>query len=141
MTDMKTIKEQTKEVKDRLSKMKRSSDQIDLSRVITEIKRVRRSGERPRETIGDTDLFVFECELCLRKIKEGELTQCAYCGRWVCLKQCYSTVDAACISCESMIRLKRESVEHIKEILKLTDIRPTDDGHTDDRKGEEKDHG
>lgn len=123
---MKRIKDHTKDVKDRINRMKCGSGQIDLSKVISEIKRVRTSGERPRETIGDTDFFVFECDLCLIKIKEGELTQCPYCGRWVCLKQCYSTDEAACISCESMIRLKRESIQHIKDILRISDHSETD---------------
>lgn len=132
---MKIIREQTREVRNRLNRMRRGNDQINLSKVMTEIKRVRPSGDRPRETIGDTDLFVFECDLCLMKIKEGELTQCAYCGRWICRKQCYSTDEAACISCESIIRLKRESVEHIKEILMISENKPSDDN-----KGEEQDH-
>ncbi|MDG6225419.1 MAG: hypothetical protein QCI82_07890 [Candidatus Thermoplasmatota archaeon] len=118
---MKRIKEHTKDVKDRINRIKRGGDHIDLSRVISEIKRVRPSGDRPKETIGETDMFVFECDLCLMKIKEGELTQCPYCGRWVCLKRCYSKDESSCISCESMIRLKRESIQHIKEILSIPD--------------------
>lgn len=117
MTDIGTLKMQTRNIKNRLTDMRRGGDTVDLSSVIREIQRVRKSGERPLQTIGEKDLFAYECELCLLKIREGELTQCPFCGRWVCKKDCYSKEEGSCISCASAIRLKRESIVHIKEMV------------------------
>ena len=111
------IRSHTKEIKDRLKNIGRDDSVIDLSSVIRDIPRVRRSGQKPDQTIGDIDLFSYECELCLLKVKEGDLTQCPYCGRWICKKDCYSTGEGSCVSCESVIRLKRESIIHIKDLM------------------------
>jgi len=121
MTDMKSIKNQTKNLKNRLTDLINGGDSIDLSSIIKDIQRVRRSGQKPEQTIGDKDLFAFECELCLLKIKEGELTQCPFCGRWVCRRDCFSKDEGACQSCASVIRLKRESINNIKELVRSID--------------------
>jgi hypothetical protein len=135
MTDMKSIKNQTKNLKNRLTDLINGGDTIDLSSIIKEIQRVRKSGQKPEQTIGDKDLFAYECELCLQKIKEGELTQCPFCGRWVCRKDCFSKEEGACVSCASVIRLKRESINNIKEL-----VRSIDGKHEEKDEGGEGEH-
>jgi hypothetical protein len=72
------------------------------------IKEVRRQGDPPEEDLESMNGFI--CDLCLNTTKKSEITQCPFCGRWVCRDSCYSDDELCCISCAGVIKLMRESV-------------------------------
>lgn len=77
-----------------------------LERVMSKIKRVRQPGDPPKETLVSFDEF--ECDLCKGVIQRRELTQCHYCGRWVCREQCWDRDSLSCTSCASVIKLAKD---------------------------------
>ncbi|MGA1820866.1 MAG: hypothetical protein ACMUHU_07660 [Thermoplasmatota archaeon] len=79
-----------------------------FSKVRGSIKQVRKQGDPPEEDLENMDGFV--CDLCLVSIKRAEISQCPFCGRWVCRGNCYSEEELCCRSCAGVIRLMRESV-------------------------------
>ena len=85
---------------------KRSPDLF--SKVKDTIKPVRKQGDPPEDDIESMDGYV--CDLCLVSIKKSEISQCPFCGRWVCRSGCYSDEDLCCNSCAGVIKLMRESV-------------------------------
>ena len=84
--------------------LSRNEDALD--RVFSKIQRVRQPGDPPRETLDSFDEF--ECDLCKGILVRRELTQCHYCGRWVCREQCWDRETLACTSCASVIKLAKE---------------------------------
>lgn len=77
-----------------------------LERVMGRIQRVRQPGDPPRERLDSFDDF--ECDLCKGFVTRREMTQCHYCGRWVCRDQCWDREALSCISCASVIKLAKE---------------------------------
>jgi hypothetical protein len=74
-----------------------------LDHVFKIIKKVREPGEPPSQSSKSFDLF--ECDLCKGDIEKSKLTQCPYCGRWICKENCWNTKNLACTSCTSVIKL------------------------------------
>ncbi len=89
--------------------MMRSQDVFE--RVIDVIEKVREPGEKPEEDLYALDEFV--CDLCQGVKKREEITQCGFCGRWVCKekddekakKDCWDEELKACESCSGLILL------------------------------------
>lgn len=79
-----------------------------FSKVRDSIRPVRKQGDPPEEDLEDMDAYV--CDLCLVTVKRSEITQCPFCGRWVCLNDCYNDDELCCRSCAGVIRLMRESI-------------------------------
>ena len=74
-----------------------------FDRVINSIERVRKPGESPQESLHSFDEFE-----CKGFIVRRELTQCHYCGRWVCKSDCWNEEILSCTSCASVIKLGKE---------------------------------
>ena len=91
-----------------------------FSKVKESIKPVRKQGDPREEDLEKMDGYV--CDLCLVSIKRAELTQCPFCGRWICMDECYNDEELCCKSCAGVIRLMRESI-----ILDDMKSRSTDD--------------
>jgi hypothetical protein len=82
---------------------------LDLfSKVKDTIKSVRKQGDPPEEDLELMEGFI--CDLCLVSVKRKEISQCPFCGRWVCKEGCYSDDEMCCNSCAGVIKLMRESV-------------------------------
>jgi len=79
-----------------------------FSKVKDTIRPVRKQGDPPEEDLEKMEGFV--CDLCLVSTKRAEISQCPFCGRWVCRDNCYSEEELCCRSCAGVIRLMRESV-------------------------------
>ena len=75
----------------------------ELNQIIKVIKKVREPGEPPSQSSTSFDLF--ECDLCKGDAEKTKLTQCPYCGRWICKKNCWDKENLACTSCASIIKL------------------------------------
>jgi len=60
----------------------------ELDQVIKVIKRVREPGELPSQSA--TSLDFLECDLCKGDVEKSKLTQCFYCGRWICKENCWN---------------------------------------------------
>ena len=75
----------------------------DLEQIIKVIKRVKEQGEPPSQSSTSFDLF--ECDLCKGDVEKSKLTQCPYCGRWICKENCWNRKNLACNSCSSIIKL------------------------------------
>lgn len=90
-------------------KFKQEKRPPDLfSKVKGTIKPVRKQGDPPEEDIEAMEGYI--CDLCLVSIQRSEISQCPFCGRWVCRANCYSNEELCCISCAGVIKLMRESV-------------------------------
>ncbi len=89
--------------------MKLSKDDDFYSRVMRRITKVRDQGEPPRSDVFALDTYV--CDLCKGSISKENITQCPFCGRWVCKKNCWDTNHMACTTCIGVIKLCRESIE------------------------------
>ena len=79
-----------------------------FSKVKDTIKPVRKQGDPPEEDLDNMEGYV--CDLCLVSIKRAGISQCPFCGRWICRENCYSEDELSCRSCAGVIRLMRESV-------------------------------
>lgn len=90
----------------RLKPEKRPQDLYSM--VKDTVKPVRKQGDPPEEDLENMDGFI--CDLCLIPVKRAEISQCPFCGRWVCTGRCYSEEELSCRSCAGIIRLMRESV-------------------------------
>lgn len=73
------------------------------------IKKVREPGEKPEDDLLSMDKYV--CDLCQGVREREEITQCGFCGRWVCKDSCWNTELKACESCSGVIMLAKESSE------------------------------
>jgi hypothetical protein len=99
----------------------------DLDNVISKIKRVRASGEKPKlQTFLGMPLQQYSCEICGKTAQYG-INQCPYCGRWVGVtgwlsnhKACWSDLYGSCKICGDFIvgqlGEKRDVLSH-EEIL------------------------
>jgi len=85
-------------------KQKRGSD---LERVMNTVDRVRKPGEGPEQSIHSFDEF--ECDLCKGMVPRKGLTQCSFCGRWICKDSCRDEENMSCISCAGIIMLSKNS--------------------------------
>ena len=81
----------------------------ELEQVIKVIKRVREPGEPPSQSATSFDLL--ECDLCKGDVEKSKLTQCSYCGRWICNENCWNKKNLACTSCSSVIELSQRKGE------------------------------
>ncbi|MFP4050409.1 MAG: hypothetical protein ACLFVB_01555 [Thermoplasmata archaeon] len=80
-----------------------------FDRVMKEIKDVRDPGEKPEDDLFSMDKYV--CDLCQGIRDREEITQCGFCGRWVCKGEnsCWNEEFNACESCSGIIKLARDS--------------------------------
>lgn len=78
-----------------------------FDRVLKSIKKVRDPGEKPEDDLFSMDKYV--CDLCQGVREREEITQCGFCGRWVCKDSCWNTEFKACESCSGVIMLAKES--------------------------------
>ena len=81
----------------------------ELDQVIKVIKRVREPGEQPSQSTTSFDFL--ECDLCKGDVEKSKLTQCPYCGRWICKENCWDKKNLACSSCSSVIELAQRKGE------------------------------
>ncbi len=81
----------------------RSKDAFD--RVMKTVKKIREPGEKPEEHIYSMDKFI--CDLCQGQLEKKEITQCGFCGRWICKESCWDDELRACDSCSGLIRLAK----------------------------------
>ncbi|MDI6707867.1 MAG: hypothetical protein QMD21_01080 [Candidatus Thermoplasmatota archaeon] len=82
--------------------------------VISKITKIREQGEAPKSDILSLDNFV--CDLCKGVIQRAKITQCPFCGRWICRAQCWDSKERGCLACSGVIKLCRESVKPGKAI-------------------------
>lgn len=88
----------------------RSKDAFD--RVMKAIKKVRDPGEKPKDDLFSMDKYV--CDLCQGVKKKEEITQCGFCGRWVCKDSCWNNELKACESCSGLILLAKSGQEDLQ---------------------------
>ncbi len=81
----------------------RSKDAFD--RVMKTVTKIREQGEKPEEDIYSMDKFI--CDLCQGDFKKKEITQCGFCGRWICKENCWDKDLRACESCSGLIKLAK----------------------------------
>ncbi len=82
----------------------------DLEQIIKVIKRVKEQGEPPAQSSISFDYF--ECDLCKGDVEKSKLTQCPYCGRWICKENCWNIKSLACTSCSSIIKLSERKEDN-----------------------------
>jgi hypothetical protein len=93
----------------------------DLEQIIKVIKKVKEPGEPPSQS--STAFDIFECDLCKGDVEKSKLTQCPYCGRWICKDNCWNKKILACNSCSSIIKLsERREDKSYSESSKKTKI-------------------
>ncbi len=82
-----------------------------FDRVMKEIKKVRDPGEKPEDDLFSMDKYI--CDLCQGVRGREEITQCGFCGRWVCKGEnsCWNEEFNACESCSGIIKLAKNSVD------------------------------
>jgi len=83
------------------------SSQDAFDRVTKVIKKIREPGEKPESDLYSMDKFV--CDLC-QGVREREgITQCGFCGRWVCKgdNSCWNEELKCCESCSGLIILAK----------------------------------
>ncbi len=69
--------------------------------------RIRKPGEGPEQSIHSFDEF--ECDLCKEIEPRKGITQCGFCGRWICKDSCWNEENMSCISCAGIIILSKSS--------------------------------
>jgi len=89
--------------------MKFSKDDDFYSKVMKSITKVRDQGDPPRSDVLSLDAYI--CDLCKGTVSKENITQCPFCGRWVCKKNCWHTEHLACNPCVGVIKLCKESIE------------------------------
>jgi len=89
--------------------MKLRKDDDFYTKVMKHISKVREQGEPPRSDVFELDTYI--CDLCKGSISKENLTQCPFCGRWICRKNCWDSEQMACTTCVGVIKLCRESVD------------------------------
>ena len=90
----------------------------ELNQVMKAITRIRDPGERPAQS--STDIDVFECDLCKGDTQKQKITQCPYCGRWICKENCWHENHLACNACASIISLAQHYDENTNDTSKQT---------------------
>ena len=88
-------------------KLKKGEDLY--TKVTQHITKVREQGEAPKSDLFSMDAYT--CDLCKGTISKEDLIQCAFCGRWVCRKNCWDTNFNACTTCVGVIKLCKESID------------------------------
>jgi hypothetical protein len=96
-------------------KLKKGDDLY--TKVTQHITKVREQGESPKSDLFALDAYV--CDLCKGTASKEDITQCAFCGRWVCRKNCWNTEHMACTTCVGVIKLCKESVDVDTERTKI----------------------
>ncbi|MFP4142831.1 MAG: hypothetical protein ACLFSM_00040 [Thermoplasmata archaeon] len=79
-----------------------------FDRVVDVIEKIREPGEKPENDLYSMDKFV--CDLC-QGVREREgITQCGFCGRWVCKgdNSCWDDDLKCCESCSGLIKLAQK---------------------------------
>lgn len=76
--------------------------------VISEITKIREQGDPPMSDVLSLDNFV--CDLCKGVIPRTKITQCPFCGRWICRAQCWENKERSCLACSGVIKLCKESM-------------------------------
>jgi hypothetical protein len=89
--------------------MKITKDDDYYSMVMKSITKVRDQGDPPRSDVLSLDAYI--CDLCKGTVNKEKITQCPFCGRWVCKKNCWHTEHLACNPCVGVLKLCKESVE------------------------------
>ena len=77
----------------------------NLERVMNSVVRIRKPGEGPEQSIHSFDEF--ECDLCKEIVPRKGITQCGFCGRWICKDSCWNEENMSCISCAGIIILSK----------------------------------
>ena len=93
----------------------------ELDQVIKVIKKVKEPGEPPSQSTTSFDLF--ECDLCKGDVEKSKLTQCPYCGRWICKENCWNKKNLACSSCSSIIELAQRRERPPKTLEKEKSVK------------------
>jgi hypothetical protein len=106
-------------------KQKRCSN---LEKVMNSVVRTRKAGEGPEQSLHSFDEF--ECDLCKGIVPRKGITQCGFCGRWICKESCWNEENMACISCAGIIILSKNS----------GDFDDTDCEHTEHQKNTVKEN-
>ncbi len=95
------------------------SPQDPFEKVTGQIEKIREPGEKPEDDLYSMDKFV--CDLC-QGIKDREsVTQCGFCGRWICKGEnsCWDEELKCCESCSGIILLaKKGDLEDEEEVKK-----------------------
>ncbi|MFW5946253.1 MAG: hypothetical protein ACOCTN_05215 [Candidatus Natronoplasma sp.] len=83
------------------------SSQNAFDRVTEVIKKIREPGEKPENDLYSMDKFV--CDLCQGVREREKITQCGFCGRWVCKgdNSCWDEELKCCESCSGLIILAK----------------------------------
>ncbi|MEF8834703.1 MAG: hypothetical protein V5A76_00950 [Candidatus Thermoplasmatota archaeon] len=83
------------------------SSQDAFDRVTEVIEKIREPGEKPESDLYSMDKFV--CDLCQGVKEREEITQCGFCGRWVCKGEnsCWEEELKCCESCSGLIILAK----------------------------------
>jgi len=79
----------------------------NLERVMNSVVRVRKPGEEPEQSLHSFDEF--ECDLCKGMMPREGITQCSFCGRWICKDSCWDKDNMSCISCAGIIMLSKSA--------------------------------
>ncbi len=77
-----------------------------FKRVMKAVKKVREPGEKPEDDLFSVNKYV--CDLCQGVREREEITQCGFCGRWVCRDSCWDDELKACESCAGLIMLAKD---------------------------------
>ncbi len=108
-------------LKEKFKRLLESEVELDLSkRVMKDIQRVRKAGEEPKGDLYSLDHM--KCDLCQGKVEQRGIIQCPFCGRWICRENCWMDEEGACKSCMGIIKLHREALCNLKEMLRLIEI-------------------
>lgn len=113
-----------------------------FEKVINSIEKVRKPGEKPEDDLYSTDKFI--CDLCQGIREKEEITQCGFCGRWVCKDNdrsakgkesyCWNEELKACESCSGLILLAQKG--DLKEENTLREEKDTEKNSKEDDKDE-----
>lgn len=89
----------------------------ELAQVLKSIKRIRNPGDPPVQSA--TDFDIYECDLCKGDTKKQQITQCSFCGRWICKENCWHDQHLACTACASIISLAQHPDENKEDNPKI----------------------
>ncbi|MEF8874632.1 MAG: hypothetical protein V5A88_08200 [Candidatus Thermoplasmatota archaeon] len=111
-----------------------------FERIVNVIEKIREPGEKPEDDLYSLDKFV--CDLC-QGVREREgITQCGFCGRWVCKDRdtdeekndCWNEDLKACESCSGLILLAQK--DDLKGESDLMEENDTDENSDEGDKDE-----
>ncbi len=92
------------------------SNQDAFDRVTEVIEKIREPGEKPEDDLYSMDKFV--CDLCQGVREREKITQCGFCGRWICKgdNSCWDHELRSCESCSGLIKLAQKGDLNEEEI-------------------------